>query len=135
VTQAEILHSIAPDRLVGSGPMCDAWAQGGSGVVCTATMPRASYPLEFVTTALANAAQGKSYRDDVLVAGGRPGYTYTLQQGPLPPGLRLHSQTGAVTGTPHASGTFTVTIEVTDSTTPVAQSATQTFSLDVAPRH
>jgi len=135
VTQTETVHSIAPDRLVGSGPMCDAWAPGGGGVVCTATMPRVSYPLEVVTTALVNGIQGKSYRDDVLAAGGRPGYSYTVQQGSFPPGLRLHTETGAITGTPHASGTYAVTIEVTDSTTPHPQSATQTLSLDVAPRH
>lgn len=135
VTQTEILHSIAPDRLVGSGPMCDAWAPSGSGVVCTATMARVSYPLEVLGTALPNGTQGESYRDHVLAVGGRPGYTYAIQQGSLPAGLRLHSATGAITGTPHASGTYTVTVEATDSTTPVPQSATQTLSLDVAPRH
>ena len=135
VTQMETVHSIAPDRLVGSGPMCDAWAQGDSGVVCTATMPRVSYPLEVLATALPRGTEGRSYSGDVLAAGGMPGYTYTIQQGSLPAGLRLHRTTGVITGKPEASGTYTVTIDVTDSTTPAPQSATQTFSLRVAPRH
>jgi len=134
VTQMEIMHSIAPDRLVQSGPMCDAWAQGGSGVVCTATMSLVSYPLEVVGTALANGTQGQGYRDEVVAAGGRPRYTYTIQQGSLPQGLRLQSTTGEITGKPEASGTYAVTVEVTDSTTPAPETATQTLSLDVAPR-
>ncbi len=134
VNQMEIMHSIAPDRLVQSGTMCDAWAQAESGAVCTATMPRVSYPVEVLGTALANATQGQGYRDDVIAEGGRPRYSYTVQLGSLPPGLRLHFKTGDITGTPKASGTYTVTIEVTDSTTPVPRRATRTLSLDVAPR-
>jgi len=132
VTQMEIMHSIAPDRLVQSGAMCDAWTQGVSGVVCTATMPRVSYPLEVPGTALANGTEGQSYRDVVVAEGGRPRYTYAIQQGSLPHGLRLYGKTGSITGTPKASGTYTVTIEVTDSTTPAPLRTTQTLSLDVA---
>jgi hypothetical protein len=133
VTQMEIMHSIAPDRLVGSGPMCDAWAQGGSGVVCTATMPRMSYPLEIAGTSLPDGRQGRDYKGAVIAGGGRPGYTYTIQQDSLPSGLRLNSGTGAITGKPEASGQYTVTVEVTDSTMPTPQSVTQALSLDIAP--
>ncbi len=38
---ASLMHSILADRLVQSGPTCDSWAQGTTGVVCTATMPPA----------------------------------------------------------------------------------------------
>jgi agarase len=133
VTQMEIMHSIAPDRLIQSGAMCDAWAREASGVVCTATMPRVSYPLAVTGTTLADGTQGQSYRDVVVAEGGRPRYRYAIQQGSLPRGLRLYARTGAITGTPKASGTYTVTIEVTDSTTPAPLRAIQTLSLDVAP--
>ncbi len=45
VTQLEIMHSIAPDRAYQTGPTCDSWSDGSSGVTCTATMAKASYPL------------------------------------------------------------------------------------------
>ena len=133
VTQMEIMHSIAPDRLALSGTMCDAWAKAESGVVCTATMPRVTYPLALVGTALTSGTQGQSYRDDLIAEGGRPRYTYTIQRGSLPRGLRLHGTTGEITGTPKASGTYSVTVEVTDSTTPAPRRVTETLSLDVAP--
>jgi len=134
VTQMETMHSIAPDRLVQSGPLCDAWAAGRSGVVCTATMPSVTYPLAVFTTALADGTQGRSYRDEVIADGGRPRYTYTIQEGSLPPGLHLDATSGDIRGKPGASGTYTVTVEATDSTRPTPQTATQTLSLDVAPR-
>jgi hypothetical protein len=134
VTQMEIMHSIAPDRLAQSGAMCDAWAQDESGVVCTATMPLVTYPLEVLGTPLADGIEGQGYRTDVVAEGGRPRYSYTIQQGSLPRGLRLHFKTGEITGKPEASGTYTVTVEVTDSATPAPRRTTQTLSLDVAPR-
>ena len=114
--------------------MCDARARAGSGVVCTAIMPRVTYPLQVLGTALANGTQGQYYRDDLVAEGGRPRYTFTIQEGSLPHGLRLSTKTGDVAGKPRASGTYEVTIEVTDSTTPVPRSATQTFSLQIASR-
>ncbi len=134
VTQMEIMHSIAPDRLAQSGTMCDAWARGESGVACTATMPRVRYPLEILGNALADGTQGQNYRDDVVAAGGSPGYTFTIEGGSLPSGLRLHGKTGDITGRPRASGAYTVTIEATDSTAPSSQSVTQTLTLDIAAR-
>jgi hypothetical protein len=133
VTQMELMHSIAPDRLVQSGPMCDAWAQGESAVVCTATMPLVTYPLEILGTALPDGNRDRSFHDEVIAEGGRPRYSYRIQQGSLPRGLHLDRKTGVITGTPHATGTYTVTIEVTDSTRPTPQTATETLSLNVAP--
>ena len=134
VSQMEIMHSIAPDRLVQSGPMCDAWADSGSGVVCTATMAPESYPLEVFGAPLrGDPAKGYSYRAYMYAAGGRPRYRFTIEQGSLPPGLRLGSRSGAITGTPRATGSYSFTIEATDSTTPVAQTASEAVSLDVAP--
>jgi len=132
VTQMEIMHSIAPDRLVQSGEMCDAWARADAGVGCTATMPRVTYPLSVVGTALASGTQGQKYFDYVVAEGAKPRYIYTIQHGSLPRGLRLNDKTGVITGKPKASGTFTVTIEVTDSTTPLPRKATQSLTLNVA---
>jgi hypothetical protein len=133
VTQMEILHSIAPDRRVQSGPLCDGWAASDSGAVCTATMPQVNYPLEVFGAPLGGyPAKGHSYRAHVYAAGGRPHYSYTIQQGSLPPGLSLNRSTGAITGAPRATGTYSFTVEATDSSQPVAQTATEAMSLDVA---
>jgi agarase len=134
VTQMEIVHSMAPDRRGQSGSTCDSWAQGQNGVVCTATMPLVTYPLEILGTPLANGVQDQNYRDEVIAEGGQPRYTYRIEQGSLPRGLRLHRGTGAITGHVLSSGTYTVTIEASDSTKPTPMTATQTFSLDVAAR-
>jgi hypothetical protein len=133
VTQMEIMHSIAPDRLVQSGPTCDAWADSANGVVCTATMPQVSYPLAIFGTTLANGNRDQRYLSDVVAGGGKPGYTYTIQQGSLPHGLVLDSTTGFITGKPTALGTYSVTVEVTDSTTPTPETASQTLSMEVLP--
>ena len=45
------------------------------------------------------------------VDGGVPPYTFAVTGGTLPPGLSLNTSTGAVTGTPAAAGTFTITIQ------------------------
>ncbi len=47
------------------------------------------------------------------VTGGTPPYTFSIATGTLPAGLTLNPQSGAITGTPTATGTFT--IGVTDS--------------------
>jgi hypothetical protein len=133
VTQMETMHSIAPDRLVQSGPMCDDWASSGGGVVCTATMPAASSPLEVFGAPLGgDPTKHYPYRVHVYAAGGTPGYSFMIEQGSLPPGLNLNSRTGAITGTPKATGTYSFTVEATDSTTPVAQTASESMSLDVS---
>jgi len=48
----------------------------------------------------------------LTVSGGTAPYTYSVASGTLPAGLTLNSSTGAITGTPTVTGTFT--IQVTD---------------------
>ena len=46
--------------------------------------------------------------------GGLAPHTYTINSGALPAGLTLNSTTGAITGTPSATGAFNFVIRVTD---------------------
>ncbi len=131
VNQMSIMHSIAPDRLVQSGPMCDAWGDTPSGVVCSATMPEVSYPLAFLGTTLPDGFQRLKYRAQIVAGGGRPRYAYSIEAGSLPAGLKLRSD-GDISGKPLVGGTFSVTFEVTDSSAPVPQTATQTMSFTIA---
>ncbi len=69
----------------------------------------------------------------MAASGGATPYTYTAAS--LPSGLSINSATGAITGTPAQSsvGTASVTIKVTDSTQPSAQSAASNLSLKISP--
>ncbi len=49
-----------------------------------------------------------------IARGGRAPYTFAITSGALPAGLTLNAN-GTITGTPTVSGTFTFTVEVTDS--------------------
>ena len=132
VSQMEILHSIAPDRAVQSGPTCDSWAETTGAVSCTATSPEVSYPLSVFST-LPGATEGKPYSRYVVAEGGRPGYTFSLPPDQsLPDGLQMDA-TGLVTGTPTVSGHFAFTVDVTDSTDPDPLTAAGTVSITVAP--
>lgn len=68
---------------------------------------------------------------DVTITGGVGPYTVAYQNAPA--GLSLQSGTWNLVGIPTASGSTTVTIKATDSSTPVAQQQTTTFTLTVVP--
>ncbi len=69
----------------------------------------------------------------MAASGGATPYTYSATS--LPSGLSINSATGTITGTPGQSsvGTASVTIKVTDSTTPSPQSATSNLSIKISP--
>jgi hypothetical protein len=85
-------------------------------------------------TILPDAVVATPYSTTLQATGGKAPLTWTLVSGStLPTGLTLLTG-GVISGTPSASGSFTFTVQVTDSTTGTPQSATQTFSLEVAGR-
>lgn len=111
-----LMHSIAPDRVLQTGPVCDSWARGPSGVTCTAYMPKVSFPLSIVDVSLPAATDGSGYfNGGVFAGGGKPAYTFTISQGSLPKGLKLDRKSGVIAGTPKATGTFAFTVKVSDS--------------------
>ncbi len=70
---------------------------------------------------------GTPYSASCTPAGGTSPYTYLVTAGTLPPGLNVATSTGATTGTPANIGTFSFTVQVTDSSSP-AQVATYIVS-------
>src|SRR5262249_14460958 len=68
------------------------------------------------------------YSFTLTATGGFTPYTWT-SIGALPPGLAL-SSSGVISGIPTALGTFTLTVQVSDSSTP-AQTQIRSFSLAV----
>lgn len=83
-------------------------APGGTNTTTTTD------PLKITTTAFSNAATGTKYEKGLAVTGGRLPYLYALSKGALPAGLALDVNTGKITGTPSASGTYSFIITVTD---------------------
>jgi Putative Ig domain len=89
--------------------------------------------LTITTSSLPNGTVGSAYNTTVAATGGTTPYTWSwaAQSGSsLPPGLSINSGTGAISGTPSSQGTFSVTVTVTDSTTP-QQTASANFSISV----
>lgn len=79
-----------------------------------------------ITTSLPSGNLNTAYNQQILLTGGTLPATWQIT-GSLPPGLSFNTGTGAITGTPTASGTYNFSILVTDFTN--KQSATRTLSL------
>ena len=78
----------------------------------------APLPLTILSSTLAQGGTGQAYGDTLKATGGVVGYHWAIVDGSLPPGLVLSSTTGAITGTPTATGTFHFSTEVADSGAP-----------------
>jgi hypothetical protein len=88
-------------------------------------------PLTVQTASLPAGVVGTAYDQTVTANGGTTPYTFTATG--LPAGLSI-SAAGQITGTPGATGTSTVVITVTDSTTPTHLTATSgNLSLVIGP--
>jgi len=85
-------------------------------------------PLLAVANSLPNGNIGGPYDAVLTAAGGKVPYTWTVAAGALPTGLTLAPSTGTITGTPNTTGSFTFTMQVTDSSAP-ALTAQQQFTL------
>jgi len=79
---------------------------------------------------LPNGQVGATYAVGLFPGGGVGPWRWSLVAGTLPPGLMLQASPGRVQGTPTASGTYTFTVRVDDSS---GQFATRQFSLLVLP--
>lgn len=89
-------------------------------------------PLSITTASLPNGTAGVGYSAAITAIGGVYPYTWSITNDTLPKGLNLNSSTGAITGTPTASGTSTFTVEVTDAEAPPVSVAAQ-LSITINP--
>ena len=101
-----------------------------AAMTITITAPTLTFP-----TALAQATVGSAYTASVAATGALGTSTYSLASGTLPTGLTLNANTGAITGTPMASGVGASTFKatVTDSFGDTATSGTQNLTVAAAP--
>jgi polysaccharide export outer membrane protein len=58
---------------------------------------------------------GVAYDSAIVASGGTGAYQFAVIGGALPAGLALNPSSGAISGTPTADGTFSFTVQVTDS--------------------
>ncbi len=105
-------------------------AQSVAGYSCGATSTFTT-ALSITNSALASATVGTAYSDQLAASGGSGTYsTWALANGTtLPAGLSLNAQTGAITGTPTATGTASVDVTVTDS---LSATVTKSLAITVA---
>ena len=102
-------------------------AQGSASSSFTIRITAAA--LAVTTASLPAGTVGTAYTATTLAAtGGTPPYTWSVASGALPGGLSI-SSAGVISGTPTASGTFSVTLQVTDS---AQAAATKAYSVTVA---
>jgi hypothetical protein len=81
-----------------------------------------------VASQLKGGTTGTAYSETITAQGGTSPYTFAVTSGALPTSLSM-SSSGAITGTPSATGTFRFTIIVTDS---ASISGSQAFSIAIA---
>jgi hypothetical protein len=96
-------------------------------VTVTASAPP---PVVISTTSLSNATVGTAYSNTLSATGGKTPYTWTLISGSLPTGITLHSA-GSLSGTTSQTGTFNLTVQVADSSSPKL-TASKALTLTVA---
>jgi len=83
--------------------------------------------------ALPNATQGQPYAQILLEQGGVGPLTWTLAGGTLPPGISL-SSSGILLGTPTASGAYSFSVHLVDSSNPQKGVTSATLTLNVVPQ-
>ncbi|MCU0440201.1 MAG: putative Ig domain-containing protein, partial [Raineya sp.] len=87
-------------------------SQGGDDIFVSKLSP---CPTITITTAsLPNGTIGSTYSQTISQTGLTGTPAWSVSAGALPNGLSINSSTGAISGTPSATGTFNFTVQVTD---------------------
>jgi hypothetical protein len=86
-------------------------------------------PVSITTASLPSGVVSEAYSATLAASGGTAPYTWQVSAGSLPTGIALSGT--SLAGTPTAAATFSFTITVSDSSSPV-QTASQAFSIPIA---
>ena len=87
--------------------------------------------LTITTSSLSAGVINQSYSATVAATGGVTPYTWSISSASLPAGFSINSSTGAITGTPTATGTSSFTVQVIDSETPTQQTSAKGLSITI----
>ena len=104
-------------------------ASNGIGTSATQVFTLTVVGFAVTTTSLPAATVGNSYSQQLSAVGGLPPYKWKATAASLPPGLTL-STTGLLSGTPTTPGNSTISVTVTDKSSP-KQTATGSITLKV----
>jgi len=77
--------------------------------------------LQIVAPPTQTVVAGENFSFSVVVQGGFPPYTWSVTEGNLPPGLKLHPHKGVISGTPTTPGEYHFKLVVADSNIPHQQ--------------
>jgi hypothetical protein len=99
------------------------FGQMSVNVSITVGDPTQAPPVSIGGSSNFSAVKGVLFTNTLTASGGTPPYTWQVVGGALPGGIVLNPTTGALTGAPTAAGTFSATVQVTDSRSQTAQTA------------
>jgi hypothetical protein len=88
-------------------------------------------PLQITTTSLPEVMAGTSYTETIAATGGKSPYHWKLTSGTLPQGLSFTGSTGVLTGSTAQTGSYNLTIQVSDSSYPTTLTTSQQYVLGV----
>jgi hypothetical protein len=103
----------------------DTAKSAGTLVLVSPNIP----PLQITTTSLPEFMAGSAYSQTVNVTGGKTPYHWKLTSGTLPAGITLTKPTGVISGMSSQTGSFPLTIQVTDSSYPTNLTTTESYTL------
>ncbi len=96
----------------------------------TISMRIAPAPLSIGTASRFETMKGEPFSYQPAARGGTPPYAWSVASGALPSGLAINSQTGAISGTPTASGTFSLELALRDQSATSARVGIQIKVID-----
>ncbi|GAA2234298.1 hypothetical protein GCM10010401_02780 [Rarobacter faecitabidus] len=110
-----------------AGAIVDSWDQVNAASSSNSVNVVYVVPPVFRPPASFTWVKGQAATGSINVQSADPNVAYALDTGSLPTGVSLNSSTGALTGTPTATGSFSPQIKATN----IAGSATASFSIQV----
>jgi hypothetical protein len=86
--------------------------------------------LGIAPSSLGGAQQFNSYSQTFTGTGGVAPYSFSITGGTIPSGLTFDAPTATLSGTPDTTGSYSFTMQVTDSSTPT-RSGTVSYTIDI----
>jgi hypothetical protein len=93
--------------------------------------PPPGTPLQITPVILANAQAGVPFQFGLSATGGVLPYEWSVGSGTLPSGLSIGAGSGIISGTPLKGGQFDFSVQVSDSSSPIRQTAMKALTLSI----